>query len=115
MREKTDNEKKFYDLWLILEATGPDRGSVLKAKCLCKGKQDGGCKHVAAAMFSLDKTLNTLGEESTTSGPCKWVKRPTASRKPCEIKELVIGKRNLALKRESPDQVKAKKKAKNKN
>ena len=33
--------------------------------------------------------------------PCKWVKRPTASSKPCEIKDLVIGHQNLPTKRKN--------------
>ena len=115
MKEKTDDGKKFCELWFILEGRGPNRGSVLKAKCLCKGGQDGGCKHIAAAMYSLEETLNTRGEDSVTSAPCKWVKRPTASSKPCEIKELVIGKRNSPSKRklfeETSEQVNTDKKA----
>jgi hypothetical protein len=112
MKEKTDDGKKFYELWFILEGRGANRGSVLKAKCRCKGGQDGGCKHIAAAMYSLEETLNTRGEDSVTSAPCKWVKRPTASSKPCEIDELVIGKRNSPSKRkyfeETSDQVNTK-------
>ena len=115
MKEKTDAGKKFYELWFILEGRGPNRGSVLKAKCHCKGGQDGGCKHIAAAMYSLEETLNTRGEDSVTSAQCKWVKRPTASSKPCEIKELFIGKRNSPSKRknveETSEQVNTSKKA----
>ena len=41
-------------LWFILEGRGPNRGSILKAKCMCKGGRDGGCKHIGAAMYSLE-------------------------------------------------------------
>ena len=104
MREKTDEGKKFYDLWFILEGTGPNRGSVLKAKCRCKGGQDGGCKHIVATMYSLEETLNTRDKDSVTSAPCKWVKRPTASSKPCEIKDLVIGHQNSPTKRQNAEE-----------
>ena len=101
MKEKTNQGKKFYDLWFILEGTDPNRGSVLKAKCRCKGGQDGGCKHITATMYSLEETLNTCDKDSVTSAPCKWVKRPTASSKPCEIKDLVIGHQNSPTKRKN--------------
>ena len=94
MKKPDDQGKAFYDVWFILEAKGASRGSVLRAKCACKGGQDGGCKHVSAAMYSLEDLLNTRVKDSATSGPCQWVKRPTASSKPCKIKDLVIGKLN---------------------
>ena len=68
MKEKTDDGKKFYDLWFILEGKGANRGSVLKARCVCKGGRDGGCKHIAAAMYSLEALLDSRGEDSVTSG-----------------------------------------------
>ena len=78
MKEKTDDGKTFYDLWFILEGKGVNRGSVLKARCVCKGGQDGGCKHIAAAMYSFENLLNSRGEDSATSDPCQWVKRATS-------------------------------------
>ena len=92
--KKTDDVggKAFYDLWFILEGKGASRGTVLKAWCTCKGGRDGGCKHISAAMYSLEDLLNTHSTESVTSGPCQWVKRPTSSSKPCEVKDLKIGK-----------------------
>lgn len=98
MKEKTDEGKKCYDLWFILEGKGANRGSVLKARCLCKGGRDGGCKHIAAAMYSLEALLNSRGEDSVTSGPCQWTKRPTVNSKPCEVKHLKIGKLRSPLK-----------------
>ena len=77
----------------------------MKAKCTCKGGQDGGCKHISAAMYSLEDLLNTRCTDSITSGPCQWVKRPTASSKPCEIKNLIIGKLNSPLKRRTKAKV----------
>ena len=94
MKKSDDQGKAFYDVWFILEAKGASRGLVLRAKCACKGGQDGGCKHVSAAMYSLEDLLNTGVQDSATSGPCQWVKRPTASSKPCQIKDLVIEKLN---------------------
>ena len=57
MKTTTDDEKKCYDLWFILEGNGTSRGSVLRAKCMCKGGRDGGCKHIGATMCSLKELL----------------------------------------------------------
>ena len=92
MKMKTDEGKEFYDLWFILEGRGANRGSVLQARCKCKGGRDGGCKHIAAAMYALEDLLNTRGEHSVTSAPCIWVKRPRADTQACEVKNLEIKK-----------------------
>ena len=81
---------------VILETS---RGSVLKGKCTCKRGQDGSCKHISAAMYSLKDLSNRRCTDSITSGIRQWVKRPTASSKPCEIKKLIIGRLNSPLKR----------------
>ena len=88
MKDKTDNGEKFYDIWFMLEGRGINRGSVLMARCTCKGGQDGGCKHIASCMYFLEDLLNNRG--SVTTGPCQWVKRPTSETKPCDIKHLPI-------------------------
>jgi hypothetical protein len=90
MRSKTDDGKDYYELWFILEGKGPNKGSVIEAFCKCKGGRDGGCKHLAAAMYSLEELLNSLGEESVTSGPCLWVARPQSNTEPCDVKDLNI-------------------------
>ena len=95
MKTTTDDGKKFYDLYFILEGKGPNRGSVVMAWCTCKGGRDGGCKHISAAMYSLEDLLNTKHNDSSTSGPCLWVKRPTESTQPCEVEKLVIEKGKL--------------------
>lgn len=92
MKIKTDEGKEYYDLWFILEGRGANRGSVLQARCKCKGGRDGGCKHIAAAMYALEDLLNTRGEDSVTSGPCVWVRRPRGNTQACEVKDLVIEK-----------------------
>ena len=92
MKLKTDEGKEYYDLWFILEGRGANRGSVLQARCKCKGGRDGGCKHIAAAMYALEDLVNTRGEDSVTSGPCVWVKRPRANTQACEVKDLIIEK-----------------------
>ena len=43
-------------------------------------------------MYALEDLLNTRGEDSVTSGPCVWVKRPRANTQACEVKDLVIEK-----------------------
>ena len=92
MKIKTDEGKEYYDLWFILEGRGANRGSVLQARCKCKGGRDGGCKHIAAAMYALEDLLNTRGSSSVTSGPCICTKRPRANTQACEVKDLVIEK-----------------------
>ena len=92
MKIKTDEGKEHYDLWFILEGRGTNRGSVLQARCKCKGGRDGGCKHIAAAMYALEDLLNSRGKDSVTSGPCIWVKRPRANTQACEVKNLLIKK-----------------------
>ena len=87
MKLKTDEGKEYYDLWFILEGRGANRGSVLQARCKCKGGRDGGCKHIAGAMYAVEDLLNTRGKDSVTSGPCFWAKRQA-----CEVKDLVIEK-----------------------
>ena len=71
MKKSDDQGKAFYDVWFILEAKGASRGSVLIAKCACKVGQDGGCKHVSAAMYSLEDLLYTCVKDSGTNGPCQ--------------------------------------------
>ena len=41
----------------------------------------GGCKHIGAAMYSLEELLHSRGKDSVTSGSCLWVKKPTSSTK----------------------------------
>ena len=67
MRSKIDERKDYYDLRFILEGKGRNKGSVIEAFCKCKGGRDGGCKHIGAAMYSLEALLNCSGEDSVTS------------------------------------------------
>ena len=110
MKEKTKDAREFYDLWFVLEGKGPNRGSVLGAYCGCLGGRDGGCKHVAAALYSLDNLLNTEGNKSVTSGPCQWVRKPKPDTTPCEVKDLPIYKRGLKDRQESLTKEKKKRK-----
>ena len=81
-----------------MKGKGANQGSVIKARCQCKGGRDGGCKHVAAAMYSLEDLLNTRDEDSPTSMPCAWTKRPTVDRSPCDVKDLPVAHCDLPLK-----------------
>ena len=85
MKIKTDEGKEYYDLWFILEGRGANRGSILQARCKCKDARDGGCKHIAAAMYALEDVLNTRG-------PGIWVKRPRGKTQVCEVKDLLMEK-----------------------
>ena len=60
----------------MLEGKGANRGSVLKARCHCKGGHDGGCKHVAPLMYSLEDLLNMHDDDSFT--PTHQAVRPTS-------------------------------------
>ena len=90
MRTKTDGGKTCYSLWFILEGRGANKGSVIDAFCECKGGRDGGCKHIAASMYSLDELLNQDGSKSVTSGPCLWMPKPQSSSEPCSVDHLEI-------------------------
>ncbi|KXJ26833.1 uncharacterized protein LOC110239144 [Exaiptasia diaphana] len=90
MKNQTDEGKDFYKLCFILEGRGANKGSVLYAKCKCKGGQDGGCKHIAAAMYALEDFLHSPDKDSVTSGPCLWTKKPRSNSEPCEVKDLHI-------------------------
>ena len=92
MRAKTDDGKDFYNLWFILEGRGPNRGSVIETYCKCKGGRDGGCKHIASAMYSFEALSNSRGEESVTSGTCQWKPKTQSNSELCEIKDVVIEK-----------------------
>ena len=95
MKEKTKEGKEYYDSWFLLDGKGQNRGSVLDAFCVCLGGRDGACKHVAAAMYSLDALLNTKGEDSVTSKPCKWTRRPKPDTSACDVRDLSVNKREL--------------------
>ena len=97
-------------LWFILEGRGANRGSVLQTRCKLKGGRDGGCKHIAAAMYALEDLLNTRGNSSVTSGPCIWTKRPRANTQACEVKDLVIekGKKTILQKKKTSAHVRSK-------
>ena len=58
------------------------------------GGRDGGCKQIAAALYSLEELLNSRGEHSVTSGPCLWIRKPIPETSPCKLKNLKIGKGN---------------------
>ena len=79
MKLKANEGKDHTDLWFILEGKGANGGSILQARCQGKGGGDGACKHIAAAIYALEDLLNTRGEDSVTSGPCVWVRRPRAN------------------------------------
>ena len=90
MKLKTDEGKDYYDLWFILYSV---RTAAVYSKHDASVKAvEMRCKHIAAAMYALKDLLNTRGEESVTSGPCVWVRRPRANMQACEVKDLFIEK-----------------------
>ena len=53
-KDKTPEGNRCYKLWFILDK----RGSVYSAFCQCKDGADQGCRHLGAAMFSLEDFLS---------------------------------------------------------
>ena len=86
MKEKTDDGKLFYDCWFK-----PDAG--------------GTCKHIAAAMYSLEDLLNTFEKDSPTKMPCVWTKKPTTDSRPCDVKDLKIERCELPLKKRKNEHI----------
>ena len=104
MKEKTKDNKEFYDLWFILEGRGASRGSFIDAYCVCLGRRHGGCKHIAAAMHSLEDLLNSRGEDTVTSGPSQWNRKPKPDTTSCAVKDhLIVRKKKRCLKDQEQD------------
>ena len=58
MKIKTDEGKEYYDLWFIFEGRGANRGTTVYFRLdASQGGRDGGCKHIAAAMYTLEDLL----------------------------------------------------------
>lgn len=67
-----------YELW---------REVLLKRFVKCKGGRYGGCKHIGAAMYSLEALHSS--RDSVTSGSCQWIRKPLSDTGPCEVKEVI--------------------------
>jgi hypothetical protein len=72
MKDTTDDGKNCTMSGLCQKEKQQSR-SVLMARRTCKGGQDGGCKHIAACLYSLEDVLHN--RESVTSGPCQVISR----------------------------------------
>ena len=70
-KDKTPEGNRCYKLWFILDK----RGSVYSAFCQCKGGADQGCRHLGAAMFSLEDFLSG-NRLAVTSVPAYWDPQP---------------------------------------
>ena len=92
--KKTKNGNSFYKLWFLIEGRGARRGSILDAYCECLGGKGGGCKHISAALYSLEALLNSREEESVTSGPCLWTRKPKPDTTACDMKDLKVSKKD---------------------
>ncbi len=53
-KEKTPEGNRCYRLWFILDK----KGSLYSAFCQCKGGADQGCRHLGAALLSLEDFLS---------------------------------------------------------
>ena len=65
---------------------------------MCPGGQDGACKHVAAALYSLHDCLYPASGPTDTL--CYWKKKQTTGTKPKPIKEVKIAKAGNLLKKQ---------------
>ena len=85
MVSQTNCGAKSYKLWFVMDGErmtsesqnnnimwSPTAGSIFSAYCLCPGGQDGACKHIAAALYSLHDCINP--ETGPTNELCYWKK-----------------------------------------
>jgi hypothetical protein len=85
---------------LYLKVKGPTEGVLSKLDIVVKG-----VAMVAAAMYSLEDLLNSHDEDSPTSMPCIWTKKPTVDSRPCDVKDLLIAHCDLPLKKPKSEHV----------
>ncbi|KXJ10498.1 Transposon Tf2-11 polyprotein [Exaiptasia diaphana] len=89
---------KFYDLWFIVDGTRltdkkdadfkwAPTGSIFSAYCICPGGQDGACKHIAAAMYSLHYCMYPE-DKVPTEELCYWKKRETKTTCPMPVTDV---------------------------
>ena len=109
MVSQTNCGAKSYKLWFVMDGErmtsesqnnnimwSPTAGSIFSAYCLCPGGQDGACKHIAAALYSLHDCINP--ETGPTNELCYLTKRETKSTKPAPITAVKIGKASSLMK-----------------
>ena len=82
-KDKTPEGNRCYKLWFILDK----RGSVYSAFCQCKGGADQGCRHLSAAMFSLEDFLSG-NRLAATSVPAYWDPQPEPTQDSVPIFDL---------------------------
>ena len=61
--------------------------------------------YVAAALYSFNDLLNSKGEDSITSKPCQWIRRPKPDTTPCELKDLLEKERLKITKKQNEEGV----------
>ena len=88
-KSTTDKKKSSMIFGLFWKGRGANRGSVLSPYCKCDGGRDGGCTHIAAAMYSLEDIVTTRGEKSVTSGLCQCIRNSRVNVEPCEVNDLL--------------------------
>lgn len=109
MITETNNGGKFYKLWFIADGTrstdagaehkwAPTAGSICSAYCLCPGGQDGACKHIAAAMYSLHDSMYPEGK-APTEELCYWKKRPTRTTCPLPVTDVKVANASTLMKK----------------
>ena len=75
----------------------PTAGSIFSGYWLCLGGQDGACKHIAAALYSLHDCIHP--ETGPTDELCYWKKREAKSTNPAPITAIKIGKAPSLMKK----------------
>ena len=88
----TMDKKKYYESWVIMKRDG----EVITAHNECLGSYDGACRHVAAGLFEIERTIREdVAKPSVTEGPCLWKKRKEVDTNSVEVKKLAIERRSL--------------------
>ena len=78
--------------WVIMKRDS----EVITAHDECLGGYDGACRHVAAGLFEIERTIReNFAKPSVTAGPCLWKKRKEVNTNSVEVKKLAIERRSL--------------------
>ncbi|XP_078355836.1 uncharacterized protein LOC144640614 [Oculina patagonica] len=87
-KSKTQDGKKVYNGWIVMK----EDGEVFSGYCNCQGGLDGGCRHLAAALFDIETTVRQNSAETCTTGKCLWNKRSSKNASTVRLKDLQLSK-----------------------
>jgi len=87
-RSKTEEGKDLYDDLVVFKVDG----SICGVFCPCQGGADGTCRHVAAALFDIERTVHNNSQQSSTSKERTWKRKAKPNEKSYSAEELKIAK-----------------------